>query len=72
MNIDVHPTIIRPVVGEGDDKLQAMSLGRADDVVELGKTIGARVDGGGRTGPQMVVGTTRACDFVEAPRIQLD
>ena len=43
-DVSGHSTIIIPVVDEVDNELDAVLLGRADDVIETLKTIGSSVD----------------------------
>lgn len=54
-NVDVHSAVIAPVVGEGDDEVEAMCFRRRDDIVKFAQTIGTCVYGRCSIGPELVV-----------------
>ena len=56
-DVDVHSTVVAPVVGEGNDETNTVCLGGGDDVVEFAKTVATSVNGWSTVGPELVVCT---------------
>lgn len=72
-NVSSNTTVVGPVVDKVDDQLDAVLLGRGDDVVETLQTISAGVNGGGAAGEVLEVDGARggdSVDVVKAPDAQ--
>lgn len=68
-DVDVHSPVVRPVVGEGNDKADAVRLRVRDDGVEARDTEAASVEGRNAVLPELVVCTVflRRSHVVKAP-----
>jgi len=69
-NVDVHSTVVGPVVGQCHDETDAMSFCRLYNVVKSRDTEVASIEGGNTVLPELVVGTEvlGRCDVIESPR----
>lgn len=58
INIDLHSTVITPVVDERDNQLNAPRLGRLDNVIQSTQSVGAGVNGRLSVAPALENGNT--------------